>query len=310
MTGDREDLRPASDWPAPRRHPASYPGAAPTFPYLLVGDRVRPLAVRADGGRVHVTTADGTPVDALLRDLGVAPLADRVPSVAYGANRSPDSLALKFEHHGAGGAPPVVPVLAVRLAGVDAVGAGISGQGFVYADVVDSPGTRLSALLPLLDHRQLVAVHDSEGLGSAYDCAWLPDVELVASAAAATTDAGATGSATDSDGGGDTVATLGAMAYVGRQPAFRDPDAEQPLAFATVPAVGRRFPALHQVDLLARVIAATGIGGGLARRLGHADGHPGAGEGEPPAATLAAELIGLLNGQWWYHHHTGEPPLA
>jgi hypothetical protein len=176
---------------------------------------------------------------------------------------------------------PVVPVLVVTLADVDAVGAGLTSQGFVYADIVDSPGTRLEALLPLLDHHQLAAIHDSEAVGGAYDCAWLPDVELAGTGAGA---------------------TVGAMAYVGRPPVFRDPGTDQPLAFAAVPADGRRYPALDQLALLARVVDATGTGPALARLLG-------VDPGSRPEV-LAVELVRLVNGQWWYRHHSGDRPSS
>jgi len=275
-------VRPSAFFAAPRRRPTTYPGTAPDYPYLLADGLVQPLRVERVAGSVRVTLADGTPVDDVLRRHGVAPLAGRIPSVAYGANRGPESLALKFDHHGSAEAPPiapVVPVLAVTVSDVDAVGGGITKQGFVYADIVDSPGTRLSVLLPLFDRRQLAAVHDSEGVGKGYDCAWLTGIDLTAR-------------------GGGSAGTLAAMAYVRPAPVFRDPRDDQPLAFAAVAAEGRRFPALAQVAMLARVVEATGIAARLAPLLGR---RPDA--EDLPAEAVAEDLIRLLNGQWWYRRH-------
>jgi hypothetical protein len=313
--------QPAARWPAPRRRPATYPGLVPPHPYLLVGADVHPLVVRwSPSGALAVELPDGTPVDDVLRRHGAAPLAERVPAVAYGANRGPDSLALKFAHHGRGsGHPvpdfvlddadrsrpptpgrgpeppvPVVPVLVGAVEDVDAVGAAMASQGYVYADIVDSPGTTLEVRIPLLDVHQLAAIHDSEALGRAYDCIWLPEVTIAPTAPGPA-------------GGGPT---LGAMAYLGRRAVFRVPDrgdhggddAGQLLAFAAVAAKGRRFPALTQVELVGRIVATTGVAPDLAPRLGL--------DRSAAPADVAAELIRLVNGQWWYSFHTGDRPAA
>ncbi|HEY3143797.1 MAG TPA: hypothetical protein VGJ86_21860, partial [Acidimicrobiales bacterium] len=263
---------PMTAWPAPRIRPDLYPGPAPDFPHLLVRDRVYPLHVQFAADGLRLTVGDGTPVDSVLRRLGVASLRERIPTIGYGANRSPHSLALKFSHHGRG--EPVVPVFAGSLSDVDVVAAGLSSQGFVFADIVDSPGTRVDVLLALLDPEQLVAVHDSEGVGKVYDCAWLPGIAVVG-----------------------TEGTLGGLAYVGRRGLFADPDGH-PLAFSAITARSRRFPALSQVEMMARVIEVTGLGEQLSQLL-HTE--PGA---------VAQDLIRLLNGQWWYRHNTGDAPLG
>lgn len=205
------DARPATSWPAPRIAPATYPGSAPDHPYLLLGDRVVPLDVRLRGDVLRVTLADGTPVDDVLRRVGVAPLAERVPMVAYGANRSPHSLALKFAQH-PGAAEAAVPVLAGTVGDVDVVGAALSSQGFFYADLAESPGTRVSVLLTLLDAVQLVAIHDSEQIGRIYDCAWLPGFALTGSGSA---DAGTAGAGTGADTSVGACTSVGAGAGAG-----------------------------------------------------------------------------------------------
>jgi hypothetical protein len=274
--------RPATDWPAPRQVPTSYPGPAPDHHYLLVDGRVVPLRVEWTGGRLTVTLDDGTPVDDVLAGAGLPTLAERVPVVAYGSNRSPHTLALKFAHHGydAPSDTVAVPVLAGSLAGLDVVAAGLSSQGFVYADVIPSPGTEISVLLTLLDVGQAAAVHDSEGLGRGlYDCAGLKGFTV----------AGTTGQ-------------LDVLAYAGHQPVFVSPRTGTPLAFSAIAATGRRFPAYDQVELMAHVLDTTGVLPPVADLVGLG--------ADAPPADVARELARLLSGQWWYAHNTGDAPMA
>ncbi len=288
--------RPASDWPAPRQVPSSYPGAAPNHHYLLVDGRVVPLAVSraGGGGRLTVTLADGTPVDEVLAGVGLPTLAERVPVLAYGANRSPHTLALKLAHHGyepPGGAGTVaVPVLAGSLTGLDVVAAGLSSQGFVYADVTPSPGTRISVLLTLLDREQAAAVNASEGVGRGmYDCALVPGFEVA-------------GNGGDGSGDGEGAGRLDVLAYAGCHPVFVSPSTGTPIAFSAISAVARRFPASEQVEVMAHVLWTTGVAGEVAGVLGLGrDAQP---------AEVARELARLLSGQWWYAHNTGDARMA
>jgi hypothetical protein len=279
--------RPATDWPAPRQVPTSYPGTAPDHHYLLVDGRVVALEVGRSGGRLAVALADGTPVDEVLVGLGLPTLADRVPVLAYGSNRSPHTLALKFAHHdyasrGGGAGSVAVPVLAGTLTGLDVVAGCLSRQGYVNADLTPSPGTEISVMLTLLDPAQAAAVHDSEGVGRGrYDCALVPGFTVAA-------------------GGEDR--TLDVLAYAGRHPVFVSPETGTPLAYSAIAARGRRFAAYDQVDLLAHVLSTTGAAGPVAEVLGlGADG---------PPDQLAHELVRLLSGQWWYAHNTGDGRTA
>jgi hypothetical protein len=278
--------RAATDWQAPRLVPTSYPGDAPDQHYLLLGDRVLTLSTPAGGRSLRLTLADGTPVDDVLAAAGAAPLAERVPMLAYGANRSPHTLAIKFAHHGLaydGDAPPAVaavPVVRGSLGDVDVVGAGLSSQGYIYADLTPSPGTRITAYVTLLDPAQATAVHASEGVGKgAYDCAWVP---------------GFTPDGTDLQ--------LDVLAYAGCLPVFVSPATATPQAFAAVAAADRRFPAADQVTLLGHVLESTGILDPVASLLGPLDGR------QPEV--VAAELARMLSGQWWYRHNTGDQVTA
>jgi hypothetical protein len=282
--------RPARDWPAPRQLPATYPGPAPDGHYLLIDDAVVPLvadeaggAAGPDGtaGALRVRLADGTPVDDVLARLGGAPLAERVPALAYGANRSPHSLAMKLAHHGytPPGPASVLPVLAGTVADLDVVAAGFSWQGFVYADLAPSPGTRVSVLVTLLDPGQVAAINDSEGVGRGlYECAFVPGFTVEG-----------------------TATTFRALAYAGCRPVFVSPEAGTPLAFSAIAASGRRFPAEAQVGVLAHVLRSTGVVGDVAALL------------RVPASdevAVARELVRLVSGQWWYAHNTDDRPMG
>lgn len=283
----RERARRADSWPAPRLVPTSYPGTAPDDHYLLVGEVVVPIAVQAQGFSLAVTLPDGTAVDEALARVGAAPLAQRVPVLAYGANRSPQSLAIKFQHHGDRASERVsaVPVLAVTVRDIDVVGAGLSSQGYIYADMTPSPGTHASVKLTLLDREQAAAIHRSEGVGQGmYDCAWVPNVQV-----------------------GETPVSLTAIGYAGCVPVLMSPDTGTPLAFSAIAAPGRTFPGLGQVDMLAHVLRSAGIAGDVAGLLG------GSGRVDPDAdaaRSVAKEAAKLLSGQWWYVHNTGDTPLA
>jgi hypothetical protein len=289
----------AARWPAPREHPTTYPGAAPDHSYLLVRDHVAPLVagVAADGS-LALTLADGTALEVVLDRLGAAPLAERIPVVAYGANRGPRTLALKLAHRpragrglaardapgGLAGPPPpvVVPVLRAVVADLDVVAAGLSRQGFAAADLIASPGTRVEVMITLLDADQAAAVHDSEGVGAGrYDLAELPGgVEVTG-----------------------TGGRLDVLAYVSWRPVFESPETGTPLALGAIAAIGRAFPDLDQVAVLAHVLRVSGLQATVAALAGV---EPGAArrDGEAVARALAA----LLSAEWWRRHHTGAPP--
>lgn len=292
--------RPAGDWPAPRLVPRSYPGAAPDHHHLLLGDRVLPLQAGGDSaGGLRLALPDGSPVDEVLARVGAAPLGERVPMLAYGANRSPHTLVVKFDHHGRGGGrtggtgptggsgrdgaapgPAAVPVLRGTLGGVDAVAAGLSSQGFIYADVVPSPGTRIVAYVTLLDPGQAAAIHESEGVGRGiYDCAWMPGFAVEGCAV-----------------------ELDVVGYAGCLPVFLSPATGTPLAFSAVEARERRFPALDQSELFGAVLESTGILDPVAALLGPITSRK--------PASIAAELARMLGGQWWYRHNTGDRQTA
>ena len=99
-------------------HPADpYPGAVLAVSYVHVAE----VAHGVRGGAV-----DGVPLDAWLRARGAAPLAGRLPVLAYGSNRNPSKISWLRRELGLGADPVVVMrasttgVAAVWAAGVRA----------------------------------------------------------------------------------------------------------------------------------------------------------------------------------------------
>ena len=112
MRGGRRERAVASEgvWPD-IEHPADpYPGAVPPVSYVHVDEVAR---------GIHDGAVDGFPLDAWLRSNGAAPLAARLPVLAYGSNRSPSKITWLRRALGLG-ADPVV-VLRARTTGVTAV---------------------------------------------------------------------------------------------------------------------------------------------------------------------------------------------
>lgn len=279
--GDSDEVTSAESWQAPRMFPLSYPGTAPAHHYLLLNGRVHRM-VLPDGNVLGAVLDDGRKVDDVLGHAGLLSLAERVPVLAYGANRNPHTLALKFDHHDYDhdGDAVAVPVLTGRLSGFDVVAAGLSPQGCLYADLTPSPGTTVEVHLTLLDVDQARAIHESEGVGwNVYDCARVPDFHV--------------------DG---TDLTISPLAYAGCHPVFIPPGTTEPIAFSMIAADGRTFPALEQIDLLGRLIDTAELAGGLAAQLGIPD--------ESSPAVIAHEVARHLSGAWWYQHNTGDQPTA
>lgn len=257
--------------------PTTYPGAAPAHHYLLLDGQVHRITLPGgDLGAACLT--DGRAVDVVLGSAGLPPLAERVPVLAYGANRNPHTLDLKLDHHDyrTDGTSTAVPVLAGTLADLDVVVAGLSSQGCLYADITPCAGTTARVHVALFDVDQTRAIHESEGVGrGGYDCARIPDFIV-----------------------DDTQVTLEPLGYVGTRPVFLSPVTGEPVAFATISADGRRFTAMDQLAAMSHLIESCELSGELARLLGldHRTG----------PSDQARELIRVLSGAWWYVHNTGD----
>lgn len=267
------DPTAAADWEAARTHPHTYPGRHPGGAFALVDGGVRTLT-----GPLGDVRLGAAPLDRLLADRRLPPLADRFAVLAYGANQNPATLALKLGHHGyrSPGHGTVLPVLPATLAGYDVVGAALSGQGYLYGDLIPSPGTSAAVHVLLLDADQLRVMHDSEGVRAGFYDVGVIDAVLV----------------------GDR--RIAAMAYFARIPHFVSPTLGRPLAYAAVRATGRTLPAFDALPMLGHALESTGLLAEVAATVA---------PDVVDAVEIAGELMRYLNGQWWFRRHTGLPGL-
>lgn len=271
-----------SSWRSARKFPETYPGRSPTSSYLLCNDQVHPILPGDGPLEYKVLTAVGwESVDGFLRQRNVSPLSHRIPVLAYGANRNPATLHIKlcdYEHRTSQNS--CIPVLKSSLDGADIVGCGLHGQGYLYGELLMdreyTASTSLDVCVLLLDAEQLRVMNDSEGICSGlYVLAAIPGTLV--------------------EGNDNKISPL---AYVANQRVWVSPVFNSPIAYSSVPAVGRLLPgmsatemlghAINVLDLRHEIVAATAI------------------EDLP---SLADELIKYLNGQWWYGFHTGNKPI-
>lgn len=281
-----------NDWQAARSHPHTYPGTHPDGDFALIDDTVQDL-IWDDPSRLGSLRPGGDSpspsLASLLADRGLAALEDRIPVLAYGGNRSPATLALKLRHYSyiSPGQGLVLPVLTARLRGFDVVAGGLSGQGYLYADLYSDDttmGTELAVHVLLLDPDQLRVMHDSEGVRTGlYDVASIDGLML--------------------DGQPRAAAVFSSMSYVGVGPVVVSPLAGSPLAFSAVRASGRVFPEFDTVAMLAHALQSIDLLPQVRTVVGAGLDELGGGELIDPLA-LAAELMRYLNGQWWYRQHT------
>ena len=136
-------------------HPADpYPGAVPAVSYVHVDGVARAI----DGGAV-----DGLPLDAWLRGRGAAPLAGRLPVLAYGSNRCPSKITWLRRALGLG--PDPVVVLRARTTGVVAVwAAGLRARdGVRPAVLAAAPGVVEEHAVWLATPDQIAVLDRCEG---------------------------------------------------------------------------------------------------------------------------------------------------
>ena len=177
----------ADDWPPARMAPESYPGACPSGHYLLCNGSVYPLVETTAGSGYDVVHESGKreELDSHLARLGVCPLAERYPVLAYGANRNPGTLNIKFHHYGSSSLASnyCIPVLKATIRGADVAACRLHGHGYFYGELlVDSSfseQTELEVRVGLVDLGQLRALNDGEGLPQQmYSPARFPGVQV------------------------------------------------------------------------------------------------------------------------------------
>lgn len=143
----------------------------------MVDHAVHPL--RFDGTVASYLSGGGVwlKVDELLADRGLASMGERCGIASYGANRNPGTLAIKMEHYNyrSPGNGLVVPVLKGGITGAEAVAAGLSTQGYFYADLAmgdpEIAAERLEMWVVLADTDQVRVLHNSEGVA---EVPWSP----------------------------------------------------------------------------------------------------------------------------------------
>ncbi len=284
----RNQITHIKDWKPARQFPETYPGDRPDHHYLILDDRVFALQFEdpQDFGSGFVEQADGRPkrVDSLLTGRGLPTLTERFASLAYGANRNPATLHIKFLNYEyrSPGQGLAVPVLRGRLRSADVVAGGLSGQGYMYGDLlIESEHTRhtvVEAWVALLDEDQLRVINDSEGVSAAsgaYVLAQFPGYRI---------------------GGCDQeIAPIG---YAGSFPIFMAPSFGTPISFASVEAANRSLPAMTPREMFDHLLDVFAIRQEVSKLTGLDNDE-----------SLAAELAKYMNGQWWYRFNTRDEPI-
>ena len=219
-----------------------YPFPRPGYSFLYVDGEawpLRSLPESLEDAEVEVGGQTG-PAGALLRQRGLAapaPLSQRTPVLAYGANAAPERLRRKFAPAG----PAVFPVLQARLHGFDVVHAAhISSYGAVPATIAPSPGTVCDIAITCLDARELARMHETEFRRHTYLFGPLRNIRLEP----------------------DLLPPMEtASTYVGGYGHIA-PDGA-PLALAAIQAEGRRFRTCSQTEALQAIQAMLGVPGPL-----------------------------------------------
>lgn len=271
-----------SSWRPARKFPETYPGKSPSGSYILCNDLVHPV-LPGDGpfGYMVLAASGWESVDSFLRHRNTSPLSHRVPVLAYGANRNPATLHIKLRNYGhETNRDSCIPVLRGSLSGVDIVACGLHGQGYLYGELLMDTeytgSTSLDVGVLLLDVEQLRIMNDSEGVRSGlYVLAAVP---------------GALVEGTDSE--------ISPLAYVANERVWVSPVLNSPIAYSSVPAVGRSLPGMNATNILKHVINVLDLTHEIVAATAIED-----------LPSLASELAKYLNGQWWYKFHTGNRPI-
>lgn len=276
-----------ADWPPARIAPETYPGSCPPGHYLLYDGAVLPLSEGTAGrgrGSYLVGSEPGkqAPLDAFLIGHGAVPLADRFPVLAYGGNRNPGTLDIKFRTYGeaALAVDSCTPVLKATLRGADVAACRLHGHGYFYGEVLfDSPfsaQTEIEVRVVMADLAQLRALNDSEGLPQGmYSAALVPGVQVA---------------------GLDRA--LSPITYVANARVWSSPASGTPVGYTDIPAADRQYPAMTSRQIMDHVLDACGLRAEVSRITGLANDD-----------TLAREVSKYLNGQWWYQFNSHDTPI-
>jgi gamma-glutamylcyclotransferase (GGCT)/AIG2-like uncharacterized protein YtfP len=143
-----------------------YPGVAPGFSFVHLDAASRRLEPSDDAAAGW--TVEGQDLDRWLAERGAAPMADRVPVLAFGSNRNPGKVTWLREHLGLAG--PVV-VLRARVEGLAAVwAAGLrTRDGARPATLAVLPGAVETHAVWMATPDQVAVLDRCEGRGERYD---------------------------------------------------------------------------------------------------------------------------------------------
>lgn len=275
-----------ANWLAARMFPETYPGSAPRSHFILHNGEVLPIARSTIARKFAVcrSSGDSEDIDSFLSNVGAPSLSERYPILAYGANRNPATLNAKFTSR-----QPrrtrlgqySIPVLRGSLLGADVVACRLHGQGYFYGELLVSDDlvapTNIDVRVLLSDIDQLRDLNDSENIEQGmYSVSRVPNVRIAG-----------------------LHKELTPLAYVTNARVWRSPDYGQPIGFSAISADDRRIPAMTSRELMEHVLDTSGLRKEVSRIAGLTND-----------STLARELSKYLNGQWWYHFHTLEPPIS
>ena len=271
-----------SAWQPARKFPETYPGKFPSSSYLLCNDRVHPVLPGDDPFSYMVLTAgEWESIESFLQHGHFSPLSNRIPVLAYGANRNPATLHIKLrDYEYEAGQGSCIPALKGNLDGADIVACGLHGQGYLYGELlIDTEFTRSTLLdvsILLLDIAQLRVMNDSEGVRSGlYTLAAVPGILT--------------------EGNDREISSL---AYVANERVWVSPALDSPISYSSAPALGRSLPEMSATNMLEHVIDTLHLTHEIIAATAMSD---------PPL--LASELAKYLNGQWWYNFNTGNRPI-
>ncbi|MGC6516684.1 MAG: hypothetical protein ACON49_01485 [Candidatus Puniceispirillaceae bacterium] len=186
-----------------RQRADDYPYEAPSFGYVIKGDRYY-----------------------LLNEDDMPDLSGRVPVLSVGSNRSPQQLLRKF------GQDSYLLVTTAILHDCDVIhSACFSYYGAVPCTAYFSKGTHIPLNAVWLTQEQLQIMHDTEAVGIAYDfCRWDDEKVVIEQAA-------------------QPKAVYGYATRLG----YVSDSSGNPYALSYLPANGRRFSSLSQLEARAKL---------------------------------------------------------
>ena len=161
---------PINTWKPARLYPLTYPGDCPDGSFLIINNEVVSLNASNPDDVFFMRDGENHSLNTWLKKQKLPLLKDRIMVLAYGANRNPATLKIKFENYNYKyiDQPLVVPVFKAKLKNADVVASGLHGQGYFYADLLlesrHTLGTEIDVWINLLDEDQFRVIEESENV--------------------------------------------------------------------------------------------------------------------------------------------------